>query len=265
LGARLLLVAALGCTILVLAGCQSAQQTTTTNGAVLYAQNCAGCHGTNGDQGVAPPLNDPLFLQLESDQDLYQVIDAGRTAYLMPAFGQDQRGTLSAEQINANIAWMRSQWQPGAAAATATVPAAASATQTVSTFGTPAAAGTATAVTASATATATAAPPTTPSGVSLASAPPGNAGRGQALFAAACASCHGPGGAGGSGGAINDPSYLALTSNAELRRIIVTGLPDRKMPAYNQLSVAPLTNQDVSDLVAYLAGMRPPASATPSP
>ena len=30
----------------------------------LYADNCAGCHGTDGRLGAALPLHDPLYLAL---------------------------------------------------------------------------------------------------------------------------------------------------------------------------------------------------------
>src|SRR4051794_39602450 len=44
----------------------------------LYAKHCSGCHGADGKLGPAPPLNDPLFLAIVSNEDLLRVISAGR-------------------------------------------------------------------------------------------------------------------------------------------------------------------------------------------
>ncbi len=55
----------------------------------------------------------------------------------------------------------------------------------------------------------------------------GDASRGEAVYAAACASCHGPGGAGGpKAGSIVDGSYLGLVSDQNLRTTIIAGRPD---------------------------------------
>src|SRR5262249_39806271 len=49
------------------------------------------------------------------------------------------------------------------------------------------------------------------------------------LFADRCGSCHGDDGGGGDSGAINDPAFLALTSDQALRRILITGRLDLKV------------------------------------
>jgi len=95
--------------------------------------------------------------------------------------------------------------------------------------------------------------------------PAGDASRGQQVYAASCARCHGRQGEGGSGGALKAPNALALISDALLRRVIVTGIAQRGMPDYAQLGGAPLTDQQVSDLVALLASWRAGAQATPGP
>ena len=62
-------------------------------------------------------------------------------------------------------------------------------------------------------------------------AAPASAERGQAVFAAACASCHGADGRGGpKGGSVVDPSYLALVSDQALRTTVIAGRPDLGMP-----------------------------------
>ena len=50
----------------------------------LYKENCAACHGKDGNLGPAPPLNDPIFLAIVPDAELLNVITAG-TGYTVPA------------------------------------------------------------------------------------------------------------------------------------------------------------------------------------
>jgi mono/diheme cytochrome c family protein len=83
----------------------------------------------------------------------------------------------------------------------------------------------------------------------------GDAGRGKKLFLRDCFMCHGKGAA---IGPVTDKSYLALSSDQLLRTSIIVGRPDLGMPDYRALNMGrPLSNQDVADLVAYLASMRP--------
>lgn len=193
-----------------------------TNGNVLYAQNCASCHGERGAGNIAVALADPLYLQRLSDDELRSVITFGRPANQMPAFGLQYGGPLSDGQIAAVIGALRG-FVPDA--------------------GTPAAG--------------------TPrlSGTGL---PAGDVGRGDQVFAQSCARCHGQNGEGGSGGAIRNPNVLALESDALLRHVIITGIPGGKMPDFAHLGGAPLTDQQVSDLVALLASWRAGAQATPT-
>lgn len=58
----------------------------------LYQQNCAGCHGTNGKLGPAPPLNDSVFLSIVPDSVLLHVISEGRPGTPMPAFAAQRGG-----------------------------------------------------------------------------------------------------------------------------------------------------------------------------
>ena len=85
----------------------------------------------------------------------------------------------------------------------------------------------------------------------------GDVARGKALFVTACAGCHGPDGKGGSIGAIHSLGVLGLATDQALRRYIITGRPDLKMPNYAEATgrpadFKPLTNQDVADLTALL-------------
>jgi cytochrome c oxidase cbb3-type subunit 3 len=89
---------------------------------------------------------------------------------------------------------------------------------------------------------------------------PGDAGRGQVVYATACAACHGPEGRGGpKGGAVVDPSYLALVSDQSLRATVIAGRPDLGMPDWRGYGAGqPVTRQQISDIVAWLVAQRRP-------
>jgi cytochrome c oxidase cbb3-type subunit 3 len=86
---------------------------------------------------------------------------------------------------------------------------------------------------------------------------PGDAAHGAEVFGTYCASCHGPQGSGGKAGSIVDGSYLALVSDQSLRTTVITGRPDVGAPDWrNDVAGKPMSAQDVSDVVAWLAAQR---------
>jgi mono/diheme cytochrome c family protein len=86
----------------------------------------------------------------------------------------------------------------------------------------------------------------------------GNPNRGAQVYATECQSCHGPGGEGGRAGTIVDASYLALVSDQYLRTIVIAGRPELGHPDWkNDAGGQPLTPEQVSDVVAWLASKRP--------
>jgi mono/diheme cytochrome c family protein len=94
---------------------------------------------------------------------------------------------------------------------------------------------------------------------------PANADRGQQAYTAACARCHGANGEGNSGdpktsagklGSIVNPSYLALISDQDLRSIVIAGRPDEGMPDWRSDAAQPLSDQQVTDIIAWLASKR---------
>ena len=86
----------------------------------------------------------------------------------------------------------------------------------------------------------------------------GNPQRGEAAYKVFCESCHGPEGRGGSkGSAITNDSFLALVSDQGLRSIIIAGRPELGAPDWRgNVRGRPMFDQDVSDLVAWLASRR---------
>jgi cytochrome c oxidase cbb3-type subunit 3/ubiquinol-cytochrome c reductase cytochrome c subunit len=89
----------------------------------------------------------------------------------------------------------------------------------------------------------------------------GDSHRGQQTYAARCVVCH----ATLQPQQISSSDYLALVGDQALRTIIVAGRPDIGQPDWSHMGTGgkpspPLTEQEVDDVVAYLASLR---SATP--
>ena len=83
---------------------------------------------------------------------------------------------------------------------------------------------------------------------------------GKKLFARNCFMCHGPG---AKVGLVTSPTYLQLSSNQLIRTSIIVGRADLGMPNYQNLNAGKaLSNQDVTDLVSYLASLRPAGALT---
>jgi cytochrome c oxidase cbb3-type subunit III len=86
----------------------------------------------------------------------------------------------------------------------------------------------------------------------------GDADRGRELFATICAACHGSEGRGAR--TIGDSSYLSLVTDQHLRTVMIVGMPNFGMPDWRG-HLKPLTDGDVTDLVAWLSARREPLSA----
>ena len=78
--------------------------------AVLYQQNCAGCHGQDGKGNTALALANPVYLTIASDDTIRRVTASGIRGSLMPAFAQSAGGMLTDEQIEILVREMRTRW-----------------------------------------------------------------------------------------------------------------------------------------------------------
>jgi cytochrome c oxidase cbb3-type subunit 3 len=199
--------------------------------AVLYEQNCSGCHGADGKLGPAPPLNDPLFLTIVPDAELLHVIQEGRPGTPMPAFAKEQGGPLTGAQVKVLAEGIKPRWRK---------PRAASKEQV---------------------------PPYLARGAGSAKRGKEVLERGKEVFMRACAVCHGEEGEGIEKDGqllhrINHPAFLALISDQALRRFVITGRPDLGMPDYagkrpDEPDFKPLTSTEITDLVALLSVWAP--------
>jgi mono/diheme cytochrome c family protein len=196
----------------------------------LYKENCAACHGVDGSNGAAISLANPVYLAVAGEQNIQQTIAKGVSDRLMPPFAKSAGGALTDQQVTVLAQGLIQQWgKPNLLQGQNPPPYQATL--------------------------------------------PADAQRGQQAFATFCAKCHGPAGKGtsddstngsksksGKLGSIVDPSYLALISDQDLRSIIIAGRPDQDMPDWRTDAAQPLTDQQITDVVAWLASNR---SSTP--
>jgi mono/diheme cytochrome c family protein len=186
---------------------------------VLYRTHCAGCHGADGKLGPAPPLNDSLFLAIVPDAELLRVITEGRT--------------VTPVQKSPMPAFARDRGGPLTDAQVKVLAEGIKSRWGVRM-------------------------PKEEPPPYLSPREPGDKERGAKLFDLACAACHGDEGKGAKqAGALNEPSFLALISDQELRRIVITGrgdlgMPDYSDPARRSPKFKPLTSAEINDLVALL-------------
>lgn len=189
----------------------------------LYAQNCAACHGVNGHNGAAISLANPVYLAVAGVANLQRVTAEGVSGTAMPPFARSSGGMLTDRQIAVLAQQMVALWGNPAALASQTPPAYASST-------------------------------------------PGDPMRGQQAFTNLCARWHGADATGGHAdngvttGSLVDPAYLALISDQALRSLIISGQPEQGMPDWRHHitgpAARPITDQEITDLVAWLASHR---------
>jgi cytochrome c oxidase cbb3-type subunit 3 len=191
----------------------------------LYTQNCSACHGADGQHGAAIALANPVYQAIVDEGTLRDVITNGEPGTLMPAFAQSAGGMLTDEQVNALVSGMRSRWYRADALQGADVPPFKTTKQ-------------------------------------------GDSAHGQQVFTADCARCHTTGvqQQNKKSSSITDGSYLALISDQSLRAIIIAGRPDLGHPDWRNVQPGhPMSDQDVTDVVAWMASQRQKTPGQPYP
>src|SRR5262249_1671337 len=93
----------------------------------------------------------------------------------------------------------------------------------------------------------------------------GDVHRGEAAYQTFCQSCHGADGQGSpKGSAITNDSFLALTSDQGLRTIVIAGRPELGAPDWRGYVLGrPMSDQEVTDVVTWLASHRVAAPGQP--
>ena len=197
---------------------------------VLYKQNCSGCHGDNGRDGAAIPLNNPAYLAIAGGDNIRTATAHGVSATLMPGFATSSGGMLTDQQIDALVHGMLHEWSRASEFAGVNLPPYSSS--------------------------------------SPGNALDGKKAYEEAC--ARCHGVDGTGldnateQGGGSRHSIVDRSYLTLVSDQSLRSIVVAGHPDKSTPDWRTYITGPgarsLTAQEINDIVAWIAGHREPTS-----
>ncbi len=109
--------------------------------------------------------------------------------------------------------------------------------------------------------------------VAAAGAPPykathaGDTTHGAQVYQAACARCHGASASQpGKAGSVLDDSFLALVSAQTLRTVVIAGRPDLGQPNWREdIPGHPLTDADVTDVVAWMIAQRSKTPGQPYP
>jgi cytochrome c oxidase cbb3-type subunit III len=76
----------------------------------LYRENCAACHGADGQNGPALSLANPVYQAWVDDATLHKIISQGEPPTQMPAFAQSAGGMLTDAQVDALVKGMRAAW-----------------------------------------------------------------------------------------------------------------------------------------------------------
>lgn len=183
----------------------------------LYAQNCAACHGAEGHGGASIALANPVYLAIVDETRMRNIVANGVRGTSMPAFANSAGGMLTDQQIDVITSGIFSRWGRKQVLDGANPP-------------------------------------------SYAAKGAGNVDHGQLVFGTYCASCHGSEGGGTpKGSAITNDSFLALVSDQALRTIVIAGRPELGAPDWRGNVPGrsiPMTDQEITDVVAWLASRR---------
>src|SRR3972149_961264 len=89
------------------------RETSITAGGTRYSNNCAACHGGNGEGGVGPALNSRALLSAVPDETLFSLINTGVPRTNMPAWGQVFGGPFTNEEVTQLVIFIRA-WEASA-------------------------------------------------------------------------------------------------------------------------------------------------------
>jgi len=199
----------------------------------LFSENCAVCHGNDGQGRVGATLAKD-WPSIRPDLLVKATIENGIPGSPMPAWSQARGGPLAQEEIDAIVAYILT-WQTGGPASIPPTPTA---------FPRPAL---------------TAVPDVE-----------GDPNNGAVLYDKNCAVCHGPEGKGRVGANLSN-DWSAIRPDLSLKSTISNGIPGSVMPGWSQAKGGPLAENEINDLVAFLLALpetgsqAAPENPTPTP
>jgi mono/diheme cytochrome c family protein len=183
-------------------------------GAQIFAENCAVCHGEDGQGRIGATLA-KNWPSIRPDLRVKDVIERGIPGTFMPAWGSEYGGPLSDQEIDATTFYILS-WQEGGP---------------IFIF-----------------------PTATPSSRLALTPPPGVTGdpnRGALLYAGNCAVCHGADGEGRVGATLAK-DWPSFRPDLRVKSVIETGIEGSAMPGWSQEHGGPLADQDINDITAFI-------------
>lgn len=217
--------------LLTFAALALAQEGDITRGSQIYDQNCAVCHGPDGQGRVGVRLSRD-FPAIDPKAFTRAVIEQGVANTAMPPWSQRYGGPLTDQEIADVVAFIvslsggRSPMAP----------------------------------------TATPFPVTPVPTVPGASGDPTN---GRVLFLQNCAMCHGETGQGRVGANLAK-GFASINPQQFVRATVAEGVAGTAMPAWSQAKGGPLTEQEIDDISAYIVSLaasqpKPATQPTPAP
>ena len=191
-------------------------------GAQVFAENCAACHGEDGQGRIGATLA-KNWPSIRPDLEIQDTIERGIEGTFMPPWGMAFGGPLDNDQIEAVTRYILS-WESGE-------PSFIYPTPTIDTR----------------------IVLTPPPGVS------GDPNAGAQLYAANCAVCHGPNGEGRIGATLAR-EWASTRPDLLVKSVIENGVEGAAMPPWSQANGGPLSEEEIDNIVAYILTWSGPAS-----
>ncbi len=194
---------------------QSIDEEKYGQGARLYQENCAVCHGQNGEGRVGATLAQD-WPSIRPSAAVETVIRQGVEGSVMPAWSQEAGGPFNDEQIDALVYFILS-WQEGGPERQNPTPLPR-----------------------------TPLPPIEP-----VPEVEGDPNQGAVLFAENCAVCHGENGEGRVGATLAQ-NWPGIRPDLNIKTTISQGVEGSLMPAWSQANGGPLAEEQIDNLVAFI-------------
>lgn len=195
------------------------------NGVFIYARNCAGCHGSQGEGASGPALSNPNLLRFASDGFLMATMAMGRSGTEMRPVKRSPQSILglTSDEVNDVLAYLRT-WEYASPFMTAE----------------------------------------NKSLIPHRFVVPWDLAKGRELYASNCAGCHGDEGRGSWAPELNNEGFLAAATDGFLQATIVRGRHGTAMRPFGggAQGITDFSADDVDNIVAYI---RHWSDQTPSP